>query len=193
MIIAPPSPFITLDELKRHLDKTKANNDVELGLYIQTSCAMIRERMGEVGPATAEETVDTRDSVIVLTHTPVISITSIVTMPDALPVPQANEIALDAGWQLISSAGILRHTAVWPRRVRITYVAGRDPIPANFKLAALELASHLWRSTKLNTEGGRPQLGEDGQVIPGTTFALPMTVRQLLGLDKRPRDEIFIA
>jgi len=33
-------------------------------------------------------------------------------------------------------------------------------------------------------------VGVDGTVVPGVTYALPYTVRQLLGLDRLPRDEV---
>jgi hypothetical protein len=183
MLITEPEPFITVAQLKKLLKKETAP-DEDFELFAATACEVIRDRMGQVSPVTAVDVVKTFRNVLILEHTPIISVTTIVDTASTLPVT--------AGWALDGTAGILRHSYRFPGAITITYQAGRDPVPANFKLAALELGAHLWRSSQQNSGGGRPGFGDDNQVMPSAGWALPYNVRQLLGLDKMARAEVFI-
>lgn len=185
MITSDAAPFITVAELKTHLNKTSASNDVELLLFVETACEMIRDRMGEVALVDAVETLVSTRGVLVLAHRPVVSVGIVTDTTYTIP-------KFVSGVTLESSEGIVRHPLPGRRTITIEYQAGRDPVPANFKMAALELGAHLWRSSQNNTSGGRPPLGNDQQVVPGSSWALPYNVRQLLGLDKRPRQEVWI-
>lgn len=186
MITSDAAPFITVAELKTHLNKTSTSDDIELVLYVETACEMIRDRMGEVAAVDAVETLASSRGVLVLTHRPVLSIGIVTDV--TYPVP-----ALITGVTLESSEGIVRHPLPGRRNITINYQAGRDPVPANFKMAALELGAHLWKSSQNNTAGGRPPLGGGEQPsASGSNWALPYNVRQLLGLDKRPRQEVWI-
>ncbi|MBX6382165.1 MAG: phage gp6-like head-tail connector protein [Microbispora sp.] len=190
MITTEPADFITLGELKAYLRKTGDADDEVLTTYVSTACRMIRDRMGEVSPVTAVVEVRARGRHLVLEHRPVISITSVEELPGLEAIPEADPVTGTEGWVLESREGVLRHTLCWPGWVRITYTAGRDPVPPTFVTAALELAAHLWRTSQHNTGGGRPPVGVDEMVVPGVSYALPYSVRQLLGLDKRPQEEI---
>lgn len=192
MITEPPADFISVAELKAHLNKASTGNDSELASFASTACQMIVDRMGQVSPVVAVVEVPGGGPVVVLEHRPVISVTSVQQLPGGAAVDAADVVAGTAGWVLDSPEGVLRHTGVRFGRVRVTYVAGRDPVPATFRMAALELAAHLWRTSQHNTGGGRPALVSDEQVVPGVSYALPYSVRQLLGLDKRPQDEVFV-
>lgn len=189
MIVTAPADFITVADLRGYLRKSEAD-DALLAVYATTACQMIRDRMGEVSPVTAVVEVCPRRRTIVLEHRPVISVTSVEELPGLAAVPQADTGAGTDGWVLESKQGVLAHTLYWPPKVRITYEAGRSPVPEKFKLAGLQLGAHLWRVDQLNTGGGRPPAGIDETVVPGVSYALPYNVRQLLGLDKRPQEEI---
>jgi hypothetical protein len=162
---------------------------------VATACQMIRSRIGEVAPVTAVVDVSTRRrDVLVLEHRPVISITSVQVLPGLAAVAAGDEGTGVDGWVLSAKdAAILRHTSRFPARVRVTYQAGRDPVPANVGLAAKELTAHLWRGPKLNAGGGRPSLSGDSATMVGSTFALPIRVRELLGLGRDvPYDQALI-
>lgn len=191
MITSEPEPFITATELKNHLNKTSATPDDEFELFIETSCEMIRDRMGQVSPVTAVEALNTRRDVLILEHTPVISIDTITDSRTGLEIPPYSTNV--RGWLLDGREGVLRHSHRFPGAMTIEYTAGRVPTPPNYKLAALELGAHLWRSSQQNSAGGRPPVGGgDGQVVQGTSWALPYSVRQLLGLDKQPRAGVWV-
>jgi hypothetical protein len=193
---ADDGDFVSLADVKQHMRKTGAGDDAQLGGFISAACQMIVDRIGVVSPTAATHTVyhGHLRMRIILEQNPVISITTVVALPDGTTVPPADPDNNVDGWVLDSGPGVLTHTSRWPgRQLRVTYRAGRSPLPGNIRLAALELASHLWRSSQLNTSGRRPSLsGEDGVIMRGESYALPYRVRELLGLGKNPTDEFLV-
>ena len=186
---AEGAPFVSLADVKNHL-KLAAGDDEKLRGFIAAACQMITDRMGQVSPVTVTHEV-TRGHTIVLPNRPVIEIVSVQTLPDLETVPQADRAAGIDGWVLDSAEGVVTLTRRYGA-LRVTYRAGRSPLPSNYRLAGLELTAHLWRTSQLNSGGGRPPVGVDEVIVPGVTYALPYTVRQLLGLDKRPQDEVLV-
>lgn len=185
MIITQPANFVTLDEAKKHLKKTGTADDGDLPGFITAAEAMIVDRIGQVAAVTAVEDLDGNLRELALTHQPVISITSVQELPGLTTVPEGDEGANVDGWVFSNLFGVLRHTVVFPNRIRITYQAGRDPIPGNIRLAALELTAHLWRSQRGETNT-RPSFGGADEYpltagLPAAHYALPIRVRELLG------------
>lgn len=186
MILTNPDPFITAAELKEHLNKSSSTPDAEFETFVNASCEMIRDRMGQISPVDATETFRYRyTDVLVLSHTPVLSITTATDDTTGLEIPVDD-------WALESKEGIVRHSLRWANPTTFLYQAGLNPIPDNYILAALDLGAHLWKASQQNSQGGRPSVGSDGQIIPGSSWALPYSVRQTLGLDKRPRRDVWI-
>lgn len=184
--------FVSLDEVRAHLKRSDTSEDEKLRGFLLAACRMIEDRMGHVAPVTL--TLDGCGRTIVLER-PVVSVTSVTTLPGGEAVPPADALAGTAGWTLDRGAGVLTLSRFHRHhfgRVRVAYRAGRSPLPGNFRLAALELTAHLWRTSQHNTSGGRPSLGVDETVVPGVSYALPYSVRQLLGLDKRPQEEVLV-
>lgn len=196
MITTPPADFITVDELKTHMDKAdKADSadNAEMAGFVSAACEMIRGRVGEVSEVTAVVEHCPHGDVLVLDHRPVIEITTVQQLPGLTAIPEADEGTGTAGWVLESPEGVLRHTSCWSGRVRVTYQAGRDPVPGNVRLAALELAAHLWRSSQQNSGGTRPAFGDsETPIMVGSAYALPIRVRELLGLGANPSDEVLV-
>lgn len=189
---ADPGAFVSLADVKAHINKTGTDDDEELRGFITAACRMIEDRVGHVTPVTAVED-RTGCNTLVLAERPVISITSVAVLPGLTAVPQANPASSVAGWVLDGPAGILKHSGSSFGSVRITYRAGRTPIPGNIRLAALELASHLWRSSQLNNSSGRPPFADtETPIMPGSAYALPIRVRELLGLSTLPTDQIMV-
>jgi uncharacterized phiE125 gp8 family phage protein len=188
---ADDGAFVSLADVKAHLKKTTSGDDEKLRSFISAACQAITDRMGQVSPLTVVADIRPHRCQVVLPTRPVISVTSVVQLPGLAVIPPADAGADTDGWMLESAEGVVSVTG-WSDRVRVTYRAGRSPLPANFRLAALELVAHLWRTSQLNSGGGRPPVGVDETIVPGVSYALPYNVRQLLGLDKRPRDEILV-
>lgn len=189
--------FISLHEQKVHQKKDliKTSDDAELVGFIAASCEKIVELIGPVAPTTCVDTTPRRwcRGPIVLDQHPVISITSVAVVGgDAIVAADLdNDVQ---GWELDPGPGLLSHSSWWPAgRIRVTYRAGRTPVPAKARLAALELTAHLWRTIKLNGTGGRPPVaGGDDIVIAGAAYALPNRVRELLGLGKNPTADVMV-
>jgi hypothetical protein len=197
--VDPPAGgnFISLAEIKRHLKKdlAKTDDDAELLEFIGAACQMIEDRIGPVAPRPATQAVwrhhNTSRQLLLDLH-PVVDVTTVTV--EGVTVPEADPVAGTDGWVLDPGPGVLAHTRRWPSgRVEVTYRAGRTPLPTNVRLAALELAGHLWRSTKLNAAGGRPPVsGSDELALRGVGFALPYRVRELLGLGKLPTSDVQV-
>jgi hypothetical protein len=196
MITTSPVPdFVTVAELKTHLNKASGVDDAELAGFVSAACAAIVERIGQVSVVDAEDVVDCRKfrRTIVLQERPALEVTSVV-QADGTVIPAADPQNGVNGWRFTPGSGLLRHSVCWPwHDITVTYTAGRDPLPGNIRLAALELAGHLWKQSQLNSGGGRPQIiGDDQVVMPGLAYALPLRVRELLGLGKLPTTEILV-
>jgi hypothetical protein len=191
---ADDGDFISLQDAKTflRLDLTQTTYDELLRVYISSACEMITDRMGPVSPKTVSETKSVFQAQFMLQQYPVIAVISVEMLPGPVAVDQADLDAGNSGWYLADArTGRLRHTRQFCGQLRVTYRVGRSPLPSNFRLAALELVAHQWRMSQMNSAGGRPAVNFDSQTVPGTSFALPYTVRQLLGLDKRSQSRVF--
>jgi len=184
--------FISMADAIEHLKKKGDTPDAEkLRGFVAAACQMITDRMGQVSPVTVTHEVTRCGHTVVLPKRPVIEILSVQTLPGLEAVPPANRVGGVDGWVLDSAEGVVTLTRRYGA-LRFVYRAGRSPLPPNYRLAGLELIAHLWRTSQLNSGGGRPPVGVDEVIVPGVTYALPYTVRQLLGLDKRPQDEVLV-
>lgn len=189
---ADGAAFISLVDAKNHVRLTGSEDDESLRWFVDTACQVITDRMGAVSPTTVVADRPARGGTIVLSTRPVISITSVERLPGLAAVPAADRAAGTDGWVLESVEGVL---SVPSSRglLRVTYRAGRSPLPPNFRLAALELIAHLWQGSQHNGGGGRPSLSADAIATSVRPYALPYRVMELLGLRKdQERDEIFV-
>jgi hypothetical protein len=191
--------FISLAEVKRHLNKTKTTDDDELLEFIAAACTAIEERIGHVTPTTVTEEAAIRwgANTIILDQRPVVDVTSVVLAgnpPTTIdPADADNSVP---GWRLNAGAGVLTHSHSFPHgTVRVVYTAGRTPVPGNVRLAAVELAAFLWRSIKMYNSGGRPGApgADDVMSFRGVAYALPNRVKELLGLgNNQPTDNLLV-
>lgn len=190
-------PWIDVTDARAHLNKLSTVDDGELDGFIAAACAAIEYVKGHVDvvPETVVRHADRR-GVVLLPETPVAAVTSVTRILGGgvtSPIVEADPVAGVDGWTL-ASEGVLTLPSPWCV-VEVVYTAGRDPVPPNIRLAALELVAHLWRRSQLSSGGGRPQQGAtDAEFIPGIANALPNAVRELLGLfGSVVRDDVFIA
>ncbi|MEU4578930.1 hypothetical protein [Nonomuraea sp. NPDC023979] len=191
---ADDGDFVSLADVKEHLKKTGTTEDDEaLRWFISAACRTITDRMGAVSPVTMVSDCSARRGVVVLPTRPVVAVTSVVKLPGGDPLPAADALAGTSGWALENTEGVL---SMPPHgQVRVTYRAGRSPLPPNFRLAALDLIKHLWQGSQHNNAGGRPMLGDSDAIAAGLgrSYAMPYRVMELLGLKKtQERDEPLV-
>lgn len=185
-------PWIGLDDVKAHLNKTTAADDDELAGFITAACAMVEDLIGHVDVVTVTSDwlpasrifngsgFGARWSyVLFLGESPVSSVTT-VQMLDWSGTPQDVPAAgtVVPGWSL---AGTIVTVPV-ASRYQVTYTSGLNPVPGNVRMAALELVAHLWRSTQMNAKSPGPTGDLDDSWQQGMAYALPFRVRELLGL-----------
>lgn len=182
------SGIISLAEAKHHLKKRVSDtaDDEKLQGFILAATDIIEDRMGHVLPVTVTEVVRPFRNTVVLRERPVVRVVTVQHGSSLAELPAEDRDTVTSGWQC-STEGVLESSALLPDTLRVTYVAGRVPVPFRIRLACKELTAHLWRTSQLNSDGGRPQPQGESQVRP-SDFALPYNVRQLLGLNKAQRD-----
>jgi hypothetical protein len=197
-------PWIDLDDVHRHLNKTSSADDGELVGFIGAACAVIEDLKGHVDVVTVTEMQETvavdqyaasydvgyyggfsrRRHMIVLRQWPVLTVSTVTAVAGGVPIAvvKGDPTTGVVGWWMQDQVLNLPHGA-WGL-YQIVYQAGRNPVPANFRLAALELVAHLWRASQVNAAMGRPQINADdtAAILPHLASALPYRVRELLGI-----------
>lgn len=187
-----PTTIVSLADAKAHLNKTDNTDDTELQYFIEAATPIIENIAGPVLPQTKTEYYSGGVSQINLNWLPILSITSIVETYGQTNY-NLTEITLGSsntafGFTVDYTTGrIIRRAynaeALFPvgsNNVKVVYQAGRATIPANVRLATLMLIQHLWSTSQLNRQGGRPTLGGDDSFTVGAGFAVPNRVRELL-------------
>ena len=187
--------LVTLSDVKAHLNITGTSHDTELSGFISAATPVVEDIVGPVTTRTVDEWYTGGGSKIVLRQYPVASITSVTEYAGTTgtALTQANVDTADSYAYTLESGGVLaRRTGslgtnftTGVDNVHVVYVAGRSSIPANIRLAALELIRHWYQLTQ---QGGRPQLGgaaEDGMFTP-SGFAVPARVVELLAPHQLP-------
>jgi uncharacterized phiE125 gp8 family phage protein len=173
--------IVTLSMVKAQLniDASVMSDDVELQTYIDAATAAVEKQLGQVvDPRTVLDQLDFASSVtsFVLRSTPVISLTSVVTLDGS------QTWAVSPSTMYVDSAcGLVTVLSGAPVKgsVLVTYEAGYTAVPANFRLATLIIIQHLWE-TQRGTMG--VQLGGDSDnYVAGRGFAVPRRAIELLG------------
>ncbi|MCF6376902.1 phage gp6-like head-tail connector protein [Nocardioides KLBMP 9356] len=166
---------LSLASVKSHLNITGEQHDTELQAMLDAAVAAIGERVGPLEPV--ERTVRVRSTGYGLrVPGPVASITSISDMYETTLT--IADLYLDADPGLVSYAD---GRAVPAGHYLVTYMAGRDPVPADLLLAAKELVRHFWNTQRGPTRrpGSAPSESAANSV-PGAAYLLPFRVSELL-------------
>lgn len=180
---APTPPYlVSLVDLKAHLnmDLSDSSNDEELRGFIEAATLVVeRHRREAVVRRTVVETLWVNNLGLHPSVQPVQSITSAVsTLSTATWNPA--ELRLYPTGVLQAMPYTLR---LWGE-VTLTYVAGYAVVPANFTLAALIIAAHLWSSQRSGTLIPS-QMGarfDDSSLSPSVSgYAIPNRALELLG------------
>jgi hypothetical protein len=110
------------------------------------------------------------------TDPPVISLTSVVSWDGT--------ITWDVTTMRVSPAGVVRVMAGIPVTglVDVTYVAGMQVIPANYRQGALVILQHLWETQRGQGTVMSGVIGQEEHFRqPGEFFSIPAKAKELLG------------
>lgn len=162
--------FATLEQLKRHLNKTSSADDDELQDVLDAATEVVESLTGMAfGAEPVTERVTIARGVAVLSRRPVIGPVSV----DGSPV---GEDSIDR------PAGLVYDLHTYYRRsAEATYTAGNGVVPASVMLACLIIAGHLWDTQRGTTLSPLSQQDLDtGQGFVGAGFAIPNRAKELL-------------
>lgn len=184
VLAADPRQIVSLVETKNHLNLslTKTTDDAELRGFVLATTEVVENHVGAVVRTARVERFDGGNEAVVLSHAPVLSVTS---------VTESGTAVDPSGYWLDAESGVLRRVLgsmpyCWrygAGNIEAAYVAGRTAVTANWSRAALIIIQHMWE-TQRNTGGGRPQLTETDLVTvtaAGSTFSIPRRALELLG------------
>lgn len=171
--------IISFETAKAHLNITAATttDDEELRGYIEAATEVVERHTGKtvVRRTITEHHTVSGASMLWLDHRPVLALTSVATY-DAVTTWNVPDLHLDDDLGLITvTAG-----STLTGHVVVTYVAGMQIVPSNYRLAAGIIVQHLWQ-TQRGTRGG-PRVGgmdDTATVIMG--YAIPNRALELLG------------
>ena len=180
-----PLLIVSLADVKQHLNKSidDTSDDEELRVVIEAATAAVEDLRGEVVVRrTVAEDLNVAGGAwsVALTHSPVISLTSVASV-DGTTMWDVADLHVSRGGIVTATAG-----SAFYGLVRFTYVAGYQVIPANFTLAAKIIAAHLWLTQQQPGLGPSP-FGADAETLTpvGLGYAVPNRAVQLLG-SRRP-------
>lgn len=165
-LTATSTEFITLTEVKAHLNITATRDDVELVLIKGAAQEQVEAIIGPVLHRTVTEVARVRYGSAILSVTPILSVTQ----------ATSGGLAFDSTVGLKS--GVLDSRLHATADVSVTYVAGRSVASDSMRLAALIIADHLWKTQR---GGGPSSLDEVGDLVETPIgFAIPRRASDLL-------------
>jgi hypothetical protein len=161
---------LTLDEAKDHLNIKDSANDTKVQTYLDAAESAIGQWVGPLEPTTVTQRVCGNQ--IVLNTIPAISLTSV--------TPTGGTAVNLSGSYVHGASGVVSwingtSPLAW-LDYDVVYVAGwaDDSLPADLKLAVLEMLRHLWTSQRGGTT--RPGAQQDsttpGYLIPNMVASL---------------------
>ena len=176
----------------------QADADIRLQLITDMVCQWAQKRIGQpIAPTQFDRRFDGwagwNGAYIELPYSPVLEITSVVeywgisgphTLSEATPTNQVD------GYQIDYLTG--RVTRVFPGNVQkpwfpgshnieIAWTAGYNPVPADLKVATLEMIAHWWRNTQQSMRTNVRAGGDDAeQVAQGMWSGTPLRVVNIL-------------
>lgn len=189
--VRSPNPrlLFSLSDAKKTLNisSTVTKNDDEIRDLIESTTDAIEFMCGPVVRQTIVEKHDGGSS-LVLRESPVISVTSIVPVLTSGTTYLMSECDLDSlTGEIIRLSG-----ANFKGPLRVSFVAGRVPIPAAIRDGGRIILKHLWATQ--NGQGGLPSFLADtdmrremaSAVVPGLGYAIPNRAIELLQPFFRP-------
>lgn len=166
---------LALADVKAHLNITGTANDAELSAFVEAAVAAIGERVGPLEPVARTVRV-TASRYGLRVPSPAASLTSVtdadgevLTLADLYLEPASGLVTFNDGRAMVS------------RYYTVAYMAGRDPVPADLKLAVKELVRHYWQTQRGPTRRPGSTASETmANTVPGAAYALPFRVSELI-------------
>lgn len=169
--VDPPRALVaSMEELKKHLNRTDLADDEELRTHLSAATEWVEGEIG--GPlavTTFTETHCTDLDVLVPRRRPLVSVTSI--------TPYQGTALASTAYRVDTDLNVIALRYVAGYEYTVIYRAGLSAIPERVKLAGLIVAKHLWETQ--NGFAGR-RSGDDF-VQTGMGFAVPRRAQELLG------------
>lgn len=198
--VLDPTPryIISMASAKQQLNISDTNSDDELRIYLEAATDVV-ERLrneavvqrtfvdeiylpeyfrgiGQVANSAMPYGIDTARFRVAVSHTPAVSLTSVVRADNTMSWDVTNlHLDPDGIIDVMFGPTLVGHIVV-------TYVAGRTVIRATDQLASSIIVNHLWQ-TQRGTRGA-PRVGggvSDTTMVPGVGFAVPNRAIELLG------------
>lgn len=170
---------LPLAQAKAHLNMTGDAHDAELTRFIEAAVQVVErhlDRAVAVRPVVARQRVHGHQ--VVLDVVPVVSVTS-VTELDGTGTWSGADLIVDAESGVVEG----RYTRPIYGHVQVNYVAGTDPVPPNYTLAAAMIVGEMWEQTQRARGAGRRYgggAGDEQMQMPGGYLLTPAAL-QLLG------------
>lgn len=165
---------VKLADAKTHLKITNDSQTGELQGFIDSAESVIAHRVGPLEATTFTTPVVSHGGrTLVLPVRPVLSLTSItssgIVVPGAVTDLEAGIVTLADGARFPSGDLV------------VSYEAGRTELPADLRMAILELVRHFWETQRGPTRrpGSTPS-DSASNTVPGAAYLLPFRVEQLL-------------
>lgn len=158
------TPPVTLDDLKEfvNLDPGDDTEDAKLTAFLESATDLVESAVGAMVPRTVTERVETNTSDLLLADGPLMSVTSITSLPDGTDLDVTTlDVDVDGGvihgvsylmsYPVSSPAPYSAYSFV--RSVfTVVYQAGRDPVPQPLMFAVKVVAQQLFQ-TQQGPEG----------------------------------------
>lgn len=174
---------LTLAEVKTHLNITAETYDAELPAFIAAAESAVSRRVGPLEITSVTDRVSGCRRSLVLTTLPVVEVTA-VTGSDGSTVDVSDLVSAAAG-VVEAATGAAAFTSY---AYTVEYDAGWGTVtegvwdgPEDLRMAALELVRHLWMSQRGGgSRPGAPASTELSNTLPGSAWAMPFRVAQLI-------------
>lgn len=167
---------VTLAEAKAHLSISAGTYDGELQGMLEAAEAAIEARCGPLGPVSRTQRVVGSGGALVLSVTPIVSLTSLTPVGGVASDISALDVDSLAG-TIANSSG-----SYGSGRYDIVYLAGRATLPPDLRMAVLELVRHMWDTQRgPSRRPGSTASDATSNTIPGAAYMFPFRVEQLLG------------
>jgi len=166
----------TLADAKEQLNLETSADDDLLARYLGAARGLVEARTGPLEVTTFTEDVETRAAAFLLSHRPIVSITSVTTKLTSWPVISPTSLTFDA------KSGIVYRTdlGTLAGAYTVTYTAGWATCPDTWHLAVLVTVEHLWKMTRGGSR--RPSMGGPDMLATrqGHPWSLPPAALELL-------------
>lgn len=177
---ASPPLIVSLRDAKQQLNLplTSTTHDEELRGFIAATTDAVEFLIGPVVVRSYTERVDGDRPMIVLSHTPVVSVTSITPVLTGGTTYLSSEVDVDADTGVVQLlTGGWFTGGPWG----VTYKAGRSVIRGGVRLASLIIIQHMWRTQRGGQSTVRARSGDDyTEPIPGLGYSIPNRAMELL-------------